>query len=74
MSEPYLPPEDVGSSAGRREKRQETEAGDFFVRVGKLFVAGVVVASFEPASSSQQGDVGWTAVSDYSSSSTVDGA
>lgn len=60
MSEPYLPPEDVGSSAGRRERGQETEAGDFFVRIGKLFVAGTI---FELASSSQQAqDGGWTAV------------
>lgn len=33
MSEPYLPPpEDRGV--------QETETGSFFVRIGKLFVAG----------------------------------
>lgn len=40
MSEPYLPPEDVGASA-RRRGRQETETGAFFVRIGKLFAAGV---------------------------------
>lgn len=33
MSEPYLPPpEDQGA--------KEPETGDFFVRIGKLFVAG----------------------------------
>lgn len=40
MSEPYLSREDVGASAGRRDQ-QETNTGAFFVRVGKLFVAGV---------------------------------
>lgn len=32
MSEPYLPPEDRGA--------EETESTAFFVRIGKLFVAG----------------------------------
>ncbi|CAM9750070.1 unnamed protein product [Pylaiella littoralis] len=41
MSEPHLPPEDVGASA-RRRGRQETETGAFFVRIGKLFAAGTV--------------------------------
>ncbi|CAM9369176.1 unnamed protein product [Laminaria digitata] len=40
MSEPYLPPEDVGG--GGAEMRVGRDPGEFFVRVGKLFVAGTV--------------------------------
>ncbi|CAM9641201.1 unnamed protein product [Scytosiphon promiscuus] len=39
MSEPYLPPEDEGSRISRRGP-QETETAAFFLRIGKLFVAG----------------------------------
>lgn len=38
MSEPYLPPEDVGGCSVEREAGREP--GEFFVHVGKLFVAG----------------------------------
>lgn len=39
MSEPYLPPEDIGANSGQRGS-QETEKAAFFLRIGKLFVAG----------------------------------
>ena len=38
MSEPYLPPEDVGGCDVEREVAREPE--EFLAHVGKLFVAG----------------------------------
>ena len=44
MSEPYLPPEDVGK--GGAKVGNEGKPGDFFMRVGKLFVAGTAIVKY----------------------------